>query len=64
MIKGPCEPAELKGLKTVAQQTSIPILKVHQIHCIDGHLEIEMEYNPDPPALFERPDCLFGKCYY
>lgn len=44
LIKGPCERAELEGLKYVAEHTSIPVPAVHQTYCVDGHLYIEMEY--------------------
>ncbi|MCJ1252258.1 hypothetical protein MMC24_000062 [Lignoscripta atroalba] len=44
IIKGPCESAELEGLKYDAQYSSIPVPKVHRTYRIDGHLYIEMEY--------------------
>ncbi|KAB8277029.1 kinase-like domain-containing protein [Aspergillus minisclerotigenes] len=40
--QGPCESAELQGLKYVAQHTPVP--KVHRTYSIDGRLYIEMEY--------------------
>lgn len=44
IIKGPCESAELEGLKHVAQYTSIPVPQVHRTYCVGGRLYIEMEY--------------------
>lgn len=44
IVKGPCERAELEGLKYVAEHSSISVPTVHQTYCVDGHLYIEMEY--------------------
>ncbi|CAP79139.1 hypothetical protein E8E15_008489 [Penicillium rubens] len=44
IIKGPCESAELEGLKHVAQYTSTPVPKVYRTYYVSGRLFIEMEY--------------------
>ncbi|GLB02315.1 hypothetical protein AtubIFM57258_003660 [Aspergillus tubingensis] len=45
LIKGPCFPSELEGLRYVAQHTTIPVPKVHHTYpASEGRSYIEMDY--------------------
>ena len=44
LVKGPCCPPELEAMRYVAENTSIPVPKIHSTHILDFFFYIEMEF--------------------
>ncbi|KAG6012339.1 hypothetical protein E4U43_007837 [Claviceps pusilla] len=44
VIKGPCRPTEVEGLRYIAEHTTIPVPKVFAVHIDEGCIYVEMSY--------------------
>ncbi|KAG5984366.1 hypothetical protein E4U55_005041 [Claviceps digitariae] len=44
VIKGPCRPTEVEGMRYIAAHTTIPVPKIFAVHIDHGSIYIEMSY--------------------